>query len=349
MSGETASDLVRITQTGAGNALVVEDSANPDSTPFVIDASGNVGIGKTPTVKLDVSGQGLFSDTVTVNRLHVNNASSDAVLEFQNAGTRKSYLRDAGTGLLIVEEAANQPITLSTAGTERMRIASDGKVGIGSTSPSGLLTVNAGNVHVTGEGSFPSTGYGIEIVSGSTNCRWQTYNRNTSSWIKSTLSVEVLAIENGGTERMRIDTAGLITGTGTSLGAWTSYTPTLGGTGWALGNGTVAGAYCQIGKILVFRANITFGSTSTYGSTALTVSLPVTALGGNGAYALDGRATDASTGNVYFMPLSYTNTTTITVNALSSAAGLVAAAISTVPFTWATSDNLKISGIYEIA
>jgi hypothetical protein len=38
---------LRITQTGNGNCLVVEDEANPDSSPFVIDANGNVGIGTT--------------------------------------------------------------------------------------------------------------------------------------------------------------------------------------------------------------------------------------------------------------------------------------------------------------
>lgn len=48
---------LRITQLGTANALVVEDSANPDSTPFVINASGSVGIGLTsPTVALDVIG-----------------------------------------------------------------------------------------------------------------------------------------------------------------------------------------------------------------------------------------------------------------------------------------------------
>ena len=46
VSGSDSGDLVRITQTGSGNALVVEDSANPDSTPFVVDANGNVGIGR---------------------------------------------------------------------------------------------------------------------------------------------------------------------------------------------------------------------------------------------------------------------------------------------------------------
>ena len=46
-----------MTQLGTGNALVVEDSTNPDSTPFVVDASGNVGIGTSnPSVELEVSG-----------------------------------------------------------------------------------------------------------------------------------------------------------------------------------------------------------------------------------------------------------------------------------------------------
>jgi collagen type VII alpha len=56
-SGNTTSDLVRITQLGTGNAFVVEDFVNPDSTPFVIDALGDVGIGTTnPSSILDVRG-----------------------------------------------------------------------------------------------------------------------------------------------------------------------------------------------------------------------------------------------------------------------------------------------------
>jgi hypothetical protein len=42
ISANSSSDALRITQTGAGNALVVEDSTNPDSTPFVIDTNGKV-------------------------------------------------------------------------------------------------------------------------------------------------------------------------------------------------------------------------------------------------------------------------------------------------------------------
>ena len=45
----SASAALTVTQTGSGNAFVVEDSASTDSTPFVIDASGNVVIGYTAT------------------------------------------------------------------------------------------------------------------------------------------------------------------------------------------------------------------------------------------------------------------------------------------------------------
>lgn len=45
VDANSATAAVRITQTGAGNALLIEDSASPDATPFVVDASGNVGVG----------------------------------------------------------------------------------------------------------------------------------------------------------------------------------------------------------------------------------------------------------------------------------------------------------------
>jgi hypothetical protein len=46
---------LRITQLGTGNAILVEDTTNPDSTPFVVDANGNVGVGTlTPTSKITV-------------------------------------------------------------------------------------------------------------------------------------------------------------------------------------------------------------------------------------------------------------------------------------------------------
>ena len=50
-------EVLSIVNTGTGNSFLVEDEASTDTTPFVIDASGNVGIGSaTPAVALDVVG-----------------------------------------------------------------------------------------------------------------------------------------------------------------------------------------------------------------------------------------------------------------------------------------------------
>jgi hypothetical protein len=63
-SGTTSSDMVRITQLGTGNALVVEDSTNPDSSPFVVKADGSVGIGTaSPAFTADIAGDARVTST----------------------------------------------------------------------------------------------------------------------------------------------------------------------------------------------------------------------------------------------------------------------------------------------
>jgi hypothetical protein len=56
----TTNAALRVTQLGTGNALVVEDSTTPDSTAFVIDQHGKVGIGVAPdtfaALKVDSNG-----------------------------------------------------------------------------------------------------------------------------------------------------------------------------------------------------------------------------------------------------------------------------------------------------
>ena len=62
-SGESSGELVRISQIGTGPALIVEDSANPDTTPFAVTTDGRVAIGLGPSgistfYKLEVDGNG---------------------------------------------------------------------------------------------------------------------------------------------------------------------------------------------------------------------------------------------------------------------------------------------------
>jgi len=69
-----------------------------------------------------------------------------------------------------------------------------------------------------------------------------------------------------------------VTAAKVSAEAWTSYNPTVGGTGWAAGNGTLTGAWIQYGKVVHFRAQFTIGSTTTVGSGGLTLTLPTNAI-----------------------------------------------------------------------
>lgn len=66
--GGTAAAVV-ITSTGAGNALVVEDSTSPDLTPFVINQFGKVGIGTAPdaTAAIKIDGNGMSFNGLVVN------------------------------------------------------------------------------------------------------------------------------------------------------------------------------------------------------------------------------------------------------------------------------------------
>jgi hypothetical protein len=62
ISSDTPSAALTITQTGTGAALRVQDSTDPDSTPFLIDNTGQVGIGTaTPVSALEVASPGVIT------------------------------------------------------------------------------------------------------------------------------------------------------------------------------------------------------------------------------------------------------------------------------------------------
>lgn len=80
VTASTTLALLRLTQTGTGHALVVEDATNPDTTSTVIDANGNLGIGVDPstwaaTAKLQVVGKILTASSTTSAGLNLGSAS----------------------------------------------------------------------------------------------------------------------------------------------------------------------------------------------------------------------------------------------------------------------------------
>lgn len=132
--------------------------------------------------------------------------------------------------------------------------------------------------------------------------------------------------------------------------AWTSYTPAI--TSWTLGNGTITGAYKQIGKVVFFRGKYTIGSTDTV-STALTISLPVTAVD-NASLIAHGRATlsgingaGASEAALGSIQSSSTTFRPQLINASSTYA--VRENIGSGNYTRTAGDVIYFSGTYEAA
>lgn len=130
----TTTDALRITQTGTGNALVVEDSANPDSTPFVVDASGDVGIGTSlPTKKLHVVGDVLLEDGSPILTMKDNNATGSSYggyIDFvDSTDVRQGYIGFGSTSnatLTIQSTDASGQINFSIGGASRATITSIG-------------------------------------------------------------------------------------------------------------------------------------------------------------------------------------------------------------------------------
>jgi hypothetical protein len=121
INANSTSDALRITQTGTGNALVVEDSANPDSSPFVIDASGNLIKGNTAVIQFpDVQGTQRNIATQVIGNSFAGSAVG--IGAFINAGEGVSFTlaqsRSATVGSHTVVDSGDTVGVIQFAGSD---------------------------------------------------------------------------------------------------------------------------------------------------------------------------------------------------------------------------------------
>jgi hypothetical protein len=172
---DTATPALTITQAGAGAALLVEDEASVDATPFIITADGKVGIGTdvpaSPLTVVDAANQITATDgTVT-----------------QIVGGAVGSLGRAGT-------ESNHAYTILTNNTEVARFTSTGRLGIGLTNPLSTFVVG------TGAAAFPD---GTSALPSITNIG----DLNTGIFFPA---ADTIAFSTSGQEEMRITSAGLL-------------------------------------------------------------------------------------------------------------------------------------------
>lgn len=130
-------------------------------------------------------------------------------------------------------------------------------------------------------------------------------------------------------------------------GNWTSFTPTF--TNITPGNGTLSGAYLKIGKMVMVRVNLTWGSTTSMSGAFSQFTLPFTA---DPDYEISGNTTlwDFGTaiyaGSVWMSGLSSVD---LMVNNTAGTYQVISSMTGTVPFTWTTGDIFRIQMIYRTA
>ena len=149
ISVNSSTDALRITQTGSGNALVVEDSANPDTTPFVVKGDGSVGIGTTnPGTTLDVVGRAQIGGTGISDALYIRRVSDNTTgITFGYPST------NSNSELKLAHNSGGGNFTIHLNGTggeqgnafnEKFRFTSAAQLGIGRSNPSAELDVFGG-------------------------------------------------------------------------------------------------------------------------------------------------------------------------------------------------------------
>jgi hypothetical protein len=181
----TIEELFRGTPDGTAAAPAIAPESDPNTGIYSSGADQlSIATNGTERLKIDANGTVLLKGT---ERLVFNTYVSDS----NHAG----YIgRNTSTGALVIEAqnaGGGYPMTFRTNSQERLRITDAGLVGIGTSSPDALLTVNGVGAHGLGSAAAPSFAF--------------TGDLNTGIYSPG---ADQLAISTNGTGRLFVDASG---------------------------------------------------------------------------------------------------------------------------------------------
>jgi hypothetical protein len=208
------------------------DNALGDTTRMVIQAGGSVGIGTlTPASRLAVEGGSISTVNATGTDVKLSfdvRALVGGAVGFNNAAATNVY--GVATGLAYLGVAQAYPLVFTTNGTERLRIAAGGNVGIGTTAPEQKLHIASSAAFAAIKFSNSTNSAGIisyfadNLYFYTSNAQRLTIDTNGNVGIGTTSPATLLHVDTAGADaRIRVSAGtntvqgGMIANTGTSL------------------------------------------------------------------------------------------------------------------------------------
>jgi hypothetical protein len=319
----SSSPALKITQTGTGYALRVQDSTDPDATSTVIDNTGKIGIGTiSPSELLDVSG-GNIALTAAGGTLYAKITPGASLTDIAASGARA--------------------LTFSTNSTERLRITDTGLVGIGKTPSAGVELDVLGEI-VTSTSLTATTSVITDTISERTSAAGVT--------IDGVLLKDSLI---GGQYRpITSDTAQTTTSGNTKsftgIPTWVNrVTVMLNGVSTAAGSDI----YIRIGPVAGvettgYDSAVSYGGSSVNVTSSTTFSFLVPGAGSGAAYVFNGHAIlTRVSGNIWVMSSNIVSTGTNSYYVASSTKTLAGALSVLSVITAGTFDAGSINIFYE--
>ena len=188
-------------------------------------SAGNVGIGtSSPTTKLTLSGS---STIITLDGTTNNNARGvDFVHSGQSYGSLLNYAQTGETALTAgFTSSSGYFLTFKTENVERVRITSAGDVGIGTSSPAARLHVVTTAATITTMQSTAANGGYLTFSNGSTVPLYIGFGSTLTTGLSTSDAAlrysNNLVFSSGASEKMRIDSSGIVTMSAYGAGAAT--------------------------------------------------------------------------------------------------------------------------------